>query len=393
MIALAIRLGMASQLLPVKSSQYFYRYNESARIAWALVSGHGYSSPWPDTLLLPTAQQPPIYPLLLACIFKVFGAYTMASLWTAVVLNAIIAGMTAVSILAIGRRQFTPTVGILAAWIWSCWLYEAAVSLRLWENAISALWLSLSFLLLPVLATATSASLWLLFGLLVGVSVLTNTSLLAPLSFFWLWLWFRKRRLGHSTVSYLLLSVATCLFVVTPWTIRNYSAFHRLIPVRDNFGLEFWLGNHEGVSNRLDNDFPALNPAAYNRLGEIAFMESKRQIGLQFVREHPGQFVLLSLRRLRLFWTVPEGSLWWLVSALAWPGAWLFVRHNVSIGVPYVVTLLAFPLVYYVTHVFTTYRHPIEPEMLLLATYAVVAMASTLRTSLRRTRMASIRNG
>jgi Dolichyl-phosphate-mannose-protein mannosyltransferase len=376
-IAVGMRLWTASQVLP----ENFYRYNEPSRIAWALVSGHGYSSPWPNTPLLATAQQPPGYPLLLAAIFRVSGAYSISSLWTAVALNAIFAGLTAIAILRIGVTAFGTPVGILAAWVWACWLYEAAVCIRLWESALSALWLSIAFLFLPAIAASPRASRWLAFGLLAGVAGLTNTTLLAVFPFLWLWLWISCRSHGRSCNRLLLISVAMCLLVLTPWTIRNYVVFHRLIPMRDNFGLEFWGGNHD-VTNR--NDFPLFNPAEYNRLGEIRFMESKLHDGLQFVRQHPRQFWRLTLGRVRLFWTEPEGSAWLWISLLAWLGEFVALRRKGIEAVPYLAVLLTFPPVYYITHTFPTYRHPIEPELLVLAAYATVSVAKMFATHLSR---------
>jgi len=380
-IAVSMRLWTAGQLLPERAGPYFYRYNEPARIAWALVSGHGYSSPWPNTPLLPTAQQPPGYPLLLAAIFRVFGAYSLSSLWTAVSLNAIFAALTAIAIVRIGGATFSAPVGVLSAWIWACWLYEAAVSIRLWESALSALWLTISLLFLPVVAASTRVSRWLLFGLLAGVAGLTNTTLLALFPFFWLWLWIRGRALGRSCHRWLLASVAMCVLVVTPWTIRNYVVFHRLMPMRDNFGLEFWVGNHEVTDH---SQFPLSNPAEYNQLGELPFMETKRQVALQFIRQHPREFWRLSLERVGRFWSEPEGSAWPWISLLAWLGVLLAVRRKGVNAVPYLVVLLVFPLVYYVTHTFPTYRHPIEPVIVLLAAYAAASAAKIVGAAVSR---------
>jgi len=385
-VALMTRLWVAAQLLPQKAWPFFYQYNEPSRIAWALVSGYGYSSPWPKTPLLPTAQQPPAYPLLVAGIFKLFGAYSLSSLWTVVVLNAIFSALTAVVILQIGKRAFSPWAGVLAAWVWSSWLYEAAVSIRIWESSLSVLLLVIALLLLPGLADSRRRSRWLIFGLLAGVAVLNNTTLLAVFPFFWLWLWIRHVRQGHSCTRLVLASIGICLLCVLPWTIRNYQAFHRLLPLRDNFGLEFWIGNHEGVTQTYDSDFPIINPAEYNRLGEIGFMESKRQIALQFVRQHPAEFLCLSLRRVVLFWTMPDRSAWPYISLLAWLGLILALKRNGIDAAPYAVVLLMFPLVYYITHTFPTYRHPIEPVILLLAALPVISAAETAGRQMTRNR-------
>ena len=375
LIALTLRLWVLRQLLPGKAFHYFYGYNEPSRIAWALVSGFGYSSPWPNTPLAPTAQQPPLYPFLIAAIFKMAGAYSYWSLWIAVGLNAVISSLSAVMILRLGKRDFGLAAGVLAAWIWSCWLYEAAVSVRLWESSLSALLLIAGLWLLPELAVTSRALLWLLFGLLAGVAALCNTTLLSVFLPFWIWLWLSHRRRGSSCGRWLLASVAVCLLVLTPWTIRNYRTFHQLMPIRDNFGMELWIGNHEGVTHQYPLDYPLLNPAEYNRLGEITFMETRGEIATQFIRQHPAQFLRLSLRRVFLFWTAPTGSAWPWISLLAWLGMVLAIRNKGWQAVPYAVVLLMFPLVYYITHSYDTYRHPIEPQILLLTSYAATAIA------------------
>jgi 4-amino-4-deoxy-L-arabinose transferase-like glycosyltransferase len=386
LVALAARLWVLSQLLPANAWRDFYQYNEPAHIAWSVVSGSGYSSPWANTLPTPTAQQPPVYPYLLVGIFKLTGAYSYLSLWIGVGLNAVFSALTAVVILKIGKRTFGASTGILAAWIWSCWIYEAVVSIRLWESSLSALLLALGLLLLPELAKSIRPGLWLFFGALAGMAALTNTTLLSVFPFFWPWLWISYRRRGLSCSRWLAASVAVCVLVLLPWTIRNHVTFHRLVPIRDNLGLELWLGNHEGVTHVFDSDFPLLNPTEYNRLGEIRFMEVKRDIALEFIGRNPGTFLRLSVRHFFQFWSLPEKSAWLALSLVAWMGMVLALQREGLDAVPYALTMLIFPLVYYITHVFSTYRHPIEPVILLLATYAVVSTLETVGTRLFRSR-------
>jgi 4-amino-4-deoxy-L-arabinose transferase-like glycosyltransferase len=372
------------QLLPAKAWPDFYEHNEFARIAWAIVSGFGYSSPWANTPLSPTAVEPPVYSYLLAGIFKLTGAYSYASLWIAVGLNAVLSAVSAVIILHIGKRDFGALTGILAAWVWSCWLYEAAVSVRLWESSLSALFLATALLLLPHVAESPGWPRWVIFGGLGAVAALTNTTLLSLFPFFWLWLWLARRRRGRSPGKLLLASITVCILTLLPWTIRNYETFHRLIPMRDNFGLELWIGNHEGAMqvHQFPPDFPLIDPTEYTRLGELPFMEAKRQAGLQFIGQHPAEFLWLSARRGFKYWTEPEVSLWLPLSLIAWMGGVTALARKGWAAVPYVVVLLIFPTVYYITHTFSSYRHPIEPAMFLLAAYALVTALEKLNAQL-----------
>jgi 4-amino-4-deoxy-L-arabinose transferase-like glycosyltransferase len=376
LVALTIRVWMLSQLLPQKAWEYFYRYNEPSRIAWALVSGFGYSSPWPNTPLAPTAQQPPVYPFLIAGIFKLAGLYSYRSLLIAVGLNAALSSVTAVMILRLGKRDFGSLAGVLAAWVWACWMYEAAVAVRLWENSLSALLLLLALLMLPKLKEP-SAPRWLCFGLLAAVAGLTNTSLLSVFPFFWIWLWVSYRQSRRSSRTQLIASVGIFVLALLPWTIRNYEVFHRLMPVRDNFGLELWIGNHEGEARLNGDDFQRM-VADYSRLGELRFMDTKGQMAAQYIRRHPASFLRLSAQRFYRFWTAPYGSAWIFVSLLAWYGVFVALRQK-GLGVaPYVIVMVVFPFVYYLTHTASVYRHPAEAVMLLLAAYAGVSAVQVL---------------
>lgn len=374
-VALAIRLWTFGKLPTAEALRFFYQYNEFARIAWAVVSGYGFSSPWPNTPLVPTAVEPPVYAYLLAGIFRIMGAYSLASLRVGVFFNAALSATTAVFILRLGKRDFSPSVGVLASWCWSCWIYEAAVSLRLWEASLSAFLLVLGLFLLPRVGNSSVAFHWAGFGVLAGIAALTNTSLLSVFPLLWVWLWIARRRLPHSG-KLTAISVAAFIMVLFPWMLRNYVTFDRVMPIRDNFGLELWLGNHEHVGRQYDNDFPILNPAEYNRLGEVSFMEAKRQVALQFIGQHPVEFIRLSSHRCFKYWTAPDGSAWWMVSLLSWLGAGLaLLRRKVS-AVPYIIVIVAFPGIYYVTHTFNNYRHPTESAMFLLAAYSVVSVMS-----------------
>jgi hypothetical protein len=384
-VAVIARVVVLFQLLPAKAWIYFYRYNEPSHIAWALASGYGYSAPWPNTPIAPTAQQPPLYPVMLAGIFKLAGIYSYRALWIAGGINAVVSAITAVLILQIGKRSFGALTGALAAWVWSCWLYEAVSTVRLWESSLAALMLVVGLWMLPELAKSLRPWRWLVFGTLAGMSALTNTTLLAVFPFFWLWLWASYRRQGLSCNKMLLASVALCVLTLLPWTMRNYATFHRILPVRDNFGLELWVGIELGpgkpgaaLTRLFPVDFPLSDPTEYNRLGELTFMESRLHLALNFIRQHPYEYLGFVKTRLARYWTEPKDTAWPVVSLLAWIGVLFALKRKGLDAMPCAIVLIAFPVVYYITHTFPTYRYPMEPEMLILASYAGVSLAQKL---------------
>lgn len=384
LVAFLVRVVVAIQLIPGHAEQRFYRPNEPARIAWNLISGRGYSSPWPNTVIGPTAQQPPVYPLLLAAIFRVAGAYTYLSLYIAIFLNAIFSATTAVLMLRVGEREFGRSIGVVAALVWSCWIYEVVVSLRLWESALSGMLLMLGLWWLPRLREEQGIGRWVQFGALAGVAALTNVTLLTIFAALGIAIWFERK--DRSRRVQLLASVGVCVAMLLPWTIRNYVAFGKVIPLRDNFGLELWAGNHEGVTHLYDfqGSFPLSNPALYNQLGELPFMERERSVAVEFIRQNPGQFLRLCSQRFVDFWGSPTPWIWLPVSGLAWLGLAAAWRRRKAEALSFTIVLVVFPLVYYVTHTWSTYRHPIEPEMLLLAAFAVAELAGRFRKTQAR---------
>jgi 4-amino-4-deoxy-L-arabinose transferase-like glycosyltransferase len=352
--------------------QLLFVQNESSHIASALVTGWGFSSPYANVPVAATAQQPPLYPLILAGIFKLFGICTVSSAWAAVVLNILAGALTAVLLYYVGNLYFTKTVGLVAAWVWALpWMYRAlAFSTSLSSPYLAALGLTVLLLLLPKVLKADRG--WFTLGIYAGLLVLLQTTFLVVLAFYGIWLAFSKARSPK-----MLLALAGLCLMLVPWTIRNYVQLGRLVPIRDNFGLELWLGNRPGMQGTVDyhGDFPDHDPSNYAQLGELRFMDEKFQEAKEFIASDPLSFLKRCLRRSFEFWYIPYSPPWILISVLGWAGAvlaWKKKRIAVLLAIP----LLAFPPVYYMTHTFPTYRHPIDPVIILLATYGIVEITT-----------------
>jgi hypothetical protein len=356
--------------------QLLFGANEPSHIAAALVSGLGFSSPYDNVPAAATAQQPPLYPLMLAGIFKAFGIYTVQSAWVAVVINVLAGAVTAVLLYYVGRLHFGEAVGISAGWLWVIpWMYRIRTFVVSLTNAyLAALGLTVLFLWAP--STLETDWGWFGLGVYSGLLVLLQPSLLTVVLIYGGWLaWSKKsasRRVG--------IAILGLVVALLPWTVRNYLTFGRFIPVRDNLGLELWLGNRPGMQGTVDysGDFPDRNPSNYARLGELPFMDEKFAEARQFIARDPRGFASRAVRRMVEFWYRPYSLPWLVVGMLGWLGAVLAMWKDTSRWV-WLLMLGAFPWVYCVTHNFPTYRHPIEPVVILLAAYGVVAISSRRR--------------
>ena len=85
---------------------------EMGRIGRSLALGQGFSNPFNDTTG-PTAWEPPLYPFLIAGVFKLFGIYTHASALVLLGLNSLFSALTCIPIFLIAKRCFQRKVGHL----------------------------------------------------------------------------------------------------------------------------------------------------------------------------------------------------------------------------------------------------------------------------------------
>ena len=127
----------------------------------------------------------------------------------------------------------------------------------------------------------------------------------------------------------------------------------------------------------------------YRQMGELAYMRHKQAQAMALIKEHPGDFVKLSLRRAVYMWTnfwsfspryteaepldPPNIFLCTSLTVLALAGLRRAFREDARIGVPYAIALFFFPVVYYITHPQDYYRRPIDPIFVVLATFAVTS--------------------
>lgn len=131
---------------------------------------------------------------MLAGIFKAFGVYSVASAWTAVIINVLAGAVTAVVLYHVGRIHFGETVGLLTAWLWVVpWMYQTtAFSVSLSNNYLAAL--GCAALLLWIPKTVETSRRWLLLGVYCGLLVLLQPTLLTVVVVYGGWLAWSKAR-------------------------------------------------------------------------------------------------------------------------------------------------------------------------------------------------------
>jgi hypothetical protein len=401
-VAFAARAGFAwSQIakMPREAVVMAQFQTETGHIAYSLATGKGFASPFQRDSG-PTAWLTPVYPLIVAGIFKVFGVYTRASFFAAIFLNIVFSAATCVPVFYTGKRIAGLGVASAGAWMWA--LFPNAILIPfewIWDTALAALLAALILWATLEVAESRSWQDWSGYGLLWGLTLMTNPAVgsVFPLMLGWLAFGGYRKRSTRFVWRFHwrrpVLAAFVALACCVPWTVRNFTVFHRFLPFRSNLPYELYVGNNENYDGRhrgvpvITQDFETLR---YLRLGETAFMEEEERKAFQFIESHPRIEMHLIAWRFVDFWMgVPDP--WrtfretdsWLIRGillgnfLSSVGALLgvivlFARQNA-----YALALAAFPVVfpllYYVTHTSLRYRHPIDPVAMLLTGVAIVA--------------------
>jgi len=110
---------------------------ETGNIARSLALGRGFSDAFRQGTGA-TAWLTPVYPLILAGIFCIFGIYTAASFIAAVALNIIFSAAVCVPLFYTGRKIAGAGVGAMAAWFWA--LFPNAIMIPyewIWDTCLA----------------------------------------------------------------------------------------------------------------------------------------------------------------------------------------------------------------------------------------------------------------
>ena len=119
-MAVGVRLAYAwQQQRQIPGEVLLLRFHqETGNIAYSLAMGKGFSSPFGrDTG--PTAWVAPVYPLLIAGIFRIFGVETIRSFFAAISMNILFSAATCLPIFYAGKRIAGLGTAVAAAWFWA----------------------------------------------------------------------------------------------------------------------------------------------------------------------------------------------------------------------------------------------------------------------------------
>jgi hypothetical protein len=259
-----------------------------------------------------------------------------------------------------------------------------------WEQPAAAL------LLMVIVATLIALrerqggapALLLLVGAETGIAALLSPGLLPGIALALLAEFLMRANRWRWALRSAPLVLLPVVLMITPWTVRNYHALGGWVPLRSNFGLEMWIGNHPG-SNGRSFDLAWSNRDSFiysnhpftsrperlhlNEVGELAYMREKQQRAFEWIAANPGEFARLCAVRFRLYW-FPPADLWdpnashanrlksvcygWFAFGMFAELVCLWWTRHVGRGV-WTASVLGPPLIYFISHVDGRYRYPV----------------------------------
>lgn len=381
---------------------------ESLSIAESLAHGRGFAEPFRQIDTGPSAHLAPVFPAFLAMIIKNTSSDESAMIWmvrfsTLMVLLQVCLMPLLARYMGIG---FYTGVGASVLWLVALVPREF-----FWEQNYSGVLITLMAFLMVMALRKELTTPWLIIcAALWGVLLLLCPVALLALVAWFVVLFFWRRQKKKTLVVLAVLP----LLMVAPWMIRNYNAFHRVVFVRDNLGIEMSVSNNSCASfsfvlNEMSNCYSQFHPNEnleeihkVGELGEVAYNQEQMQVAKTWIKENKGAFVGLTVKRFVAFWVpmflsdelivIHNRNFYSLLrdvivsvaSLLGVLGAVLLWMKNRSVCVVILIWLVTFPVIYYLTQYNERARIPVEWGILLLGCFAVSEVAQRLMAGRKR---------
>jgi 4-amino-4-deoxy-L-arabinose transferase-like glycosyltransferase len=343
-------------------------------IALSLMEGNGFSRDGS-----PTASTEPLYPLLLAGVYSVFG-------YSATAIRLVLALIDTLHCLLwvlIARN----CLGARAGWVTGVLIAVCPYFVYLVVTAGSDtpfLFLHAAFLLLLVrsMASARTGG-FLAVGFALGLATLCRAgSLMMPVFLVPFVLLRFRDSLKRGAVAVALIAVGFTV-TLTPWTVRNFVQFHRLVPVQTLGGYHLLLASGESSEDALRHTKKELGDRGY---GDATRDVDYYRSALNRIIREPGGFVRSMGHRLVKMWYVTHSGRGTRVLGVA--NLLLLLMATVGVVVsrghwqallPLYATITYYILLHSVLFAIFRYIMPVIPALIVFASAALLDFAARYR--------------
>lgn len=383
-LAAALWLGNTMEVLDAGGTHDQVSYD---MLAHRLADGYGFTFPEPWYPWVPADTVTSYYSgtmvLHLALIYKLFGYHPLI----ARLLYALLGTAIVYLVYRLGRRIFGQAAGLIAAACAAGYSYLILYSATLLTETPFIFFLLLALNTAYAVAETGSRRGLVILGLALAGTLLFRMAVLPFVLVLLGWIYLTARRSPRPLkLLHLAIPLAIIALAVLPWTVRNYLLYNRFMLLESQFGHVLWNSNHPDQGTSFRGSWVAPIPPKLLALSEPEISNELLVRGMQNILADPGRFVLLTLSRVKFFFTF-------------WPTADTGLINNLgrvlSFGImlPFMLAGLylsrtrwrqALPLylflvihlgVYLVSWVMIRYRIPADTVLLVFAGLAIASIA------------------
>jgi len=204
------------------------------------------------------ADRPPLYPFFLCCIYKVFGVKQVP----VYLIQALLDTITVLMVFFMGTWAINPRAGLLASFLAALHPYLILLTRIYFTQTLATFLLVASFLCLTYILCKNRnggqkryKNDFLLFvsGAFLGLSTLAHPDPIAlpamVIIVFIAVFWKEKGKI----IRYSFIYSMGFLITLSPWMIRNYMVFKKVVSVTTRSGLAFVVGNYMPTKGLVPN--------------------------------------------------------------------------------------------------------------------------------------------
>ncbi|HEY7630385.1 MAG TPA: glycosyltransferase family 39 protein [Thermoleophilaceae bacterium] len=292
-IRVVIVLTISRHVLGAGDFQYFQD------VSGFIAHGQGFMDPFErefHNLTLPTANHPPLWPLVLAVATKLGAA---SIVWHKLV-GALIGAGVVVLVGLLGRAIGGDRLGLAAGGVAALYPLLVAADSSMMSETLYGFWIAATLLFALKLRRTPTLGWAAALGASISLAALTRSEGLALLVLLAIPLCIAagKRRLLLSATC-----VLAALVVLAPWTARNFIKFHRPVLISTNDGTLLAGANCDATYHGIDLGgwrLDCISPRT--KLNEAAQASIWSREGIDYAFDHASRWpVVVPVRILRAF--------------------------------------------------------------------------------------------
>jgi 4-amino-4-deoxy-L-arabinose transferase-like glycosyltransferase len=316
----------------------------------------------------------------------------------------VIASFIPLAVFAIADRIFGRRSAVVAGLISAVYPFFILYSNTLHTEGLLVLLLCLLIIFLLRFASTRRLRDIAVAAVIAGLGCLARPTVLVLIPVFALWVLIIARRDLKLAVRSAAVFVLLAVVLIAPWTYRNYLVHGKLIPICSRGGVSLWLGNNKWATGNLGVDNERLvqimpDPGIEDEVESAKYFQ---QEALRFIRANPGRSMVLGVKKVFHFWR-PEGfrfpglvdrTPFWVrfvvgffsympLFVLFAVGCLMLLRQLRFLRDPglllFTLMVLTFTVLHGVFPSIPRYRQPVEPIIIIVASWALVAILDRLR--------------